>query len=106
MCYTLFGAYPNHMHIAIIVKKKLVKKRKKKEKRKQKKNTTAQTWTIVRARLFNAGLLAKVSLHLEGLATGQLDQGFPWLSLVPGQMLSLYPNSTFHCVLGMQPSQW
>jgi hypothetical protein len=24
----------------------------------------------------------------EGLATGQLDQGFPWFSLVPEQMLS------------------
>jgi hypothetical protein len=25
----------------------------------------------------------EVSLHLEGPATGQLDQGFPWVSLVP-----------------------
>jgi hypothetical protein len=30
----------------------------------------------------------EVSLHPEGPATGQLDQGFPWFSLVPEQMLS------------------
>jgi hypothetical protein len=30
----------------------------------------------------------QVSLHSEGPATGQLDQGFPWFSLVPEQMLS------------------
>jgi hypothetical protein len=38
-----------------------------------------------------------VSLHPEGPATGQLDQGFPWLSLVPEQMLSWYPISTLLC---------
>jgi hypothetical protein len=36
----------------------------------------------------------EVSLHPEG----QLDQGSPWLSW--------YPNSTLHCMLPMQPSQW
>jgi hypothetical protein len=46
----------------------------------------------------------EVSLHPEGLATGQPDQGFPWFSLVPEQMLSWYPNSTLHCMLPMQPS--
>jgi hypothetical protein len=30
------------------------------------------------------------SSHPEGPATGQLDQGFPWFSLVPEQMLSWY----------------
>jgi hypothetical protein len=45
----------------------------------------------------------EVSLHPEGPATGQLDQGFPWLSLVPEQTLSWYPNSTFHCMLHMSP---
>jgi hypothetical protein len=41
-----------------------------------------------------------LSLHPEGPATGQLNQGFPWFSLVPEQMLSWYPNSThFLCVL-------
>jgi hypothetical protein len=48
----------------------------------------------------------EVSLHPEGPATGQLDQGFPWFSLVSEQMLSWYPNSTLHCMLHMQPSQW
>jgi hypothetical protein len=42
------------MHITIIVKKQLVKKRKKK----RNKNTTAQIGTNIRAREFNAGLLA------------------------------------------------
>jgi hypothetical protein len=32
----------------------------------------------------------EVSLHLEGLATGQFDQVFPWFSLVPERMLSWY----------------
>jgi hypothetical protein len=48
----------------------------------------------------------EVSLHPEGPATGQLDQGFPWFSLVPKQMLSWYPNSTMHCMFTMEPSQW
>jgi hypothetical protein len=47
-----------------------------------------------------------VSLHPEGPVTGQLDQEFPWFSLVPEQMLCWYPNSTLHCMLPMQPSQW
>jgi hypothetical protein len=47
-----------------------------------------------------------VSLHPEGPATGQLDQGFPWFSLIPEQMLSWYPNSTLHCMLLMQPSKY
>jgi hypothetical protein len=46
----------------------------------------------------------EVSLHPKGPATGQLDQGFPWFSLVPEQMMSWYPNSTLHCMLSMQPS--
>jgi hypothetical protein len=48
----------------------------------------------------------EVSLHPEGSATGQLDQGVPWISLVPEQMLSWYPNSTLHSMLHIQPSQW
>jgi hypothetical protein len=44
----------------------------------------------------------EVSLHPEGPVTCQLDLGFPWFSLVLEQMLSWYPNFTFH----MQPSQW
>jgi hypothetical protein len=41
---------------------------------------TAQKGTNVRARVFNAGLLARSQ---EGLATCQQDQGFPWFFLVP-----------------------
>jgi hypothetical protein len=48
----------------------------------------------------------EVSLHPEVPATGQFDQGFPWFSLVPEQMLRWYPNSTLLCMLHMQPSQW
>jgi hypothetical protein len=39
----------------------------------------------------------EVSLHPEGPATGQPDQGFPWFSLDPEQMLSWYQNATLHC---------
>jgi hypothetical protein len=56
--------------------------------------------------VFNADCWLEVGLHPEGSATGQLDQGFPWFSLVPEEMLSLYPNSMSHCMLHMQPSQW
>jgi hypothetical protein len=48
----------------------------------------------------------EVSLHPKGPATGQLDQGFLRVSLVPEQMLSWYPNSTLHCMLLMQPSKY
>jgi hypothetical protein len=51
----------------------------------------------VRVRGFNAGLLARSQLHLEGPATGQLDQGFPWFSLVPVQIAELVPK--FHVAL-------
>jgi hypothetical protein len=50
------------MHITIIVKNNLLKKkgkRQRKNKVKQKKNATAQIGTNVRARGFNAGLLAR-----------------------------------------------
>jgi hypothetical protein len=46
----------------------------------------------------------EVSLHPEGPAIAQLDQGFPWLSLAAEQMLSWYPNSTLHCMLHMHPN--
>jgi hypothetical protein len=36
----------------------------------------------------------EVSLHLEGPATSQLDQGYPWFSLVPEQTLTWYSYTT------------
>jgi hypothetical protein len=48
----------------------------------------------------------EVSLHPEGPVTFQLDQGFPWISLVPEQMLSWYQNSRLQSMLLTQPSQW
>jgi hypothetical protein len=64
--------------------------------KKKKKKEKTQIGSSVRTRIFKAGLLAR---------TGQLDQSFPWFSLVPEQMLCWYPNSTLHCMLLMQPSQ-
>jgi hypothetical protein len=40
----------------------------------------------------------EVSLHPEGPATGQINQGFPWFSLVPEQMQSWCQDSTLHCM--------
>jgi hypothetical protein len=98
VCIVWFGAYPNHMHIQIIVKNKITcceeKKKEKKRKNQKRKIQQQRVETNVRVREFNAGLLARSPLHSEGPATGQLDQGFQWFSLVPEQMLSLYPNAT------------
>jgi hypothetical protein len=63
----------------------------------------AQIGTNVRARGLMLDCWLEVSLHPEGPETGQIDQGFPWFSLVPEQMLSWYPNSTLHCMLHKQP---
>jgi hypothetical protein len=43
------------------------------------------------------GCWLEVSLHSEGPATGQLDQGFPWLSFVPRSNAELVPK--FHVAL-------
>jgi hypothetical protein len=58
MCYTWFGAYPNHAHNNNC-KKKLIGKKKKKKNEKENKTTTAQIGTNVRDRGFNVGLLAR-----------------------------------------------
>jgi hypothetical protein len=41
----------------------------------------------------------------EGLATGQIDQGFPWPSYVLEQVPSWRPNSMLLCTLLMQSPQ-
>jgi hypothetical protein len=81
------------LHIKIKVKINFLKKKKGEKKEKTKKNnTTAQIGTNVRVRGFNAGLLDRSQLHSECRETGQFDEGFPWFSLVPEQMLSWYRN--------------
>jgi hypothetical protein len=59
MCYTRFRAYPNYVYTDTIFVKTTCKcfQRKKKEKEKEKKK--AQIGTSVRARVFNARLLAR-----------------------------------------------
>jgi hypothetical protein len=82
-------------------------KKEKKEIKKERKTEKDNTIANFRVHGFNGGLLARSHyLHSEGPVTGQLDKVFPWFSLVPEQMLSWYPNSTLHCMLPMQPSQW
>jgi hypothetical protein len=48
--------------------------------------------------VFSARWWLEISLHPEGPASGQLDQGFPWFSLVSEQMVSWYPNFTLFCM--------
>jgi hypothetical protein len=55
---------------------------------KEKKTETAQMLMLGLAYLMPDCSL-EVSLQLEGPATGQLDQGFPYFSFVPEQILSL-----------------
>jgi hypothetical protein len=93
-CYTWFGAYPNHMQITFLYKQ-LVNVFKEKKK--------PQIGTSVRARVFNAGLLVR-SQFASGRPCDRPTRSR--FSLVPQQMLSWYPNSTLHCMLLMQPSQW
>jgi hypothetical protein len=42
--YKQFGAFPNHMHITIIVKSNLLKKERKKKKMKEKHNSTDRNY--------------------------------------------------------------
>jgi hypothetical protein len=63
------------MHIQIFVRNNLLEKE------------SAQIWAKVRTRVVNAGLLA-TSQFASGRSRDQnLNQGFPWFSLVPEQML-------------------
>jgi hypothetical protein len=57
-------------------------------------NTSLHLAPVIFRKLTDAGQLANSQLHPEGPETSQLDQGFPWFSLIPEQMLSWYPNST------------
>jgi hypothetical protein len=61
MGYIRFGAYPNHMHIQIIVEESNLLKKRKTGKREEQKRKTQQhkLGTNVRVRRFNAGLLAR-----------------------------------------------
>jgi hypothetical protein len=98
-CYTQFGAYPNYIQIKMFVKtihKCFQRKRKERIKK------TAQIGTIVRARVFNAGLLARSQFASRRSCNRPTRSRF---SLVPEQMLIWYPNSIVHCMLHMQPSQ-
>jgi hypothetical protein len=72
-----------------------------------KNKATLQIGSNVRVRKFlMPDCWLEVSLHSEGPATDQFDQGFPWFSSILEQMLRWYPNSTLHCMLHMQPSHW
>jgi hypothetical protein len=62
-----------------------------------------QMGTRVRARVFNAGLLARSHFASRRPCDRPTRSRFPWFSLVPEQMLCWYPNSTLHCMLLMQP---
>jgi hypothetical protein len=79
----------------------------KKNKKQTKKNTHYHRWGLM---LGLADLIPEcwleVRLHPVSPATGQLDQSFPWFSLIPEQMLSWHPNSTLQYMRPMQPSQW
>jgi hypothetical protein len=54
-CYTRFGAYPNYIHIKMFIKTTCKCFQRKRKRRKK----TAEIGTNVRARIFNAGLLAR-----------------------------------------------
>jgi hypothetical protein len=60
-------------------------------------------WTLLRIRNVSP-VRYELDFVSQKAHSGQLDQGFPWFSLVPEHMLSWYPNSTLLCMLHMQ--QW
>jgi hypothetical protein len=98
MVWCLSKLYADKMFVKTTCK--CFQRKEKKEKGKEEKK--AQIGTNVRARVFNAGLLAR-SLFASGRSCDRTTRSR--FSLVPEQMLSWYPNSTLHCMLLMQPSQ-
>jgi hypothetical protein len=60
--------------------------------------------TASRTNTWKSHCCLEVNLHPEGPAIAQCYQGFPWSLSVLGQMLNLYPNSTFLCIL-LRPSK-
>jgi hypothetical protein len=47
-----------------------------------------------------------LNIILTSFVFNELDQGFLQFSIVLEQMLSSWPNSTFHCISLMQSSQY
>jgi hypothetical protein len=77
-----------------------------KKKKKGEEEKKAQIGTSVRALVFNAGLLARSQFASGRSCDRPTRSRFSVVFLVPEQMLSWYLNSTLHCMLLMQPSQW
>jgi hypothetical protein len=65
---------------------------------------TVQIETNVRARAFNAGLLARSQFASGRSCDRPTRSRFSVVFLE--QMLSWYSNSTLHSMFHMQPSQW
>jgi hypothetical protein len=77
MCYVRFGAYSNHMHIQIIVKK-LVEKIERKKKKKEKKTQQHRLDTNVGIRGFKAGLLARSQFASGPASSIKVFRGCSW----------------------------
>jgi hypothetical protein len=84
VCYTWFGAYPNHEHIKIIVKEQAVREKKEKK--------TAQIGTNVRARVFNARLLARSQFASGRSCDRQTQSRISLVSLGPRANAELVPK--------------
>jgi hypothetical protein len=96
VCYTRFGACPNHKHISIIAKKNnLLKKRKEENKRKEKNSSTDRT--NVRAHEFNAGLLARSQFASGSSCNRPTRSRFSVVFLGPRANAELVPK--FHVAL-------
>jgi hypothetical protein len=96
MCFILFGAYPNHMQIQIIVNNNLREKGIKKRKT-EKRNTAARIRTNVRVRRFNAGLLARSQFASGRFCDRPTRSRFSVVFLGPRAIAELVPK--FHVAL-------